>query len=429
MSREVDRRRRRPGLVTPERETHLRELADEVSSERLEGAHRLEVTTVDYTTGNPAAVRSEDAPAEQGNYIQRALDHLQAASPALGLEATQPTEYVVDPSTQRTSANAVTVHAQQRYKGIPIFQAAQAVLFDPDGRLTQTVGTTVTVPSELEVAPRLSVEEAVLAAAEQVAEPDQDERGQTDEFGQPMEIPGVRLDGFLIRVTATFPDRPERPTVLAPGPFAEDIRASLTWFPMDTEDLRLAWLVVLTMPGFAAQYRVVVDAASGEVLYCRQLVQTVAARGSVFPVDGDGQRRTSEFPRPLADYNLPVPAGLPDGFPDTWVQADRTVGNSVNAHLGDDGPAVQGALQDGVVVFDPADPAAASSSPSTSSTSTARCTTSSTCSASRRATAASSGTTSAAAGWAPTRSTPAPTPGRCSARPTCSPRWTGAARS
>jgi extracellular elastinolytic metalloproteinase len=355
MSREVDRRQRRAGLVTPERETRLHELAAEVS-EALPGAHRLEVAAVDSTTGNPAAVHSEEAPAQRGNYIQRALDHLQAAGPALGLEATQPTEYVVDPVEQRTSADAVTVHAHQRYKGIPIFQAAQAVLFDPEGRLTQTVGTTVTVPQELEVAPRLSVEEAVLRAAEQVAEPDRDERGQTDEFGQPMEIPGVRLDGFLIQVKATFPDRPERPTVLARGPFAEDIRASLTWFPLDTDDLRLSWLVLLTMPGYAAQYRVVVDAASGEVLYCRQLVRTVAARGSVFPVDGTGDRRSSEFPRPLAEYGMPVPAELPTGFPDTWVQADRTVGNSVKAHLGDDGPAVLGSLQDGVVVFDPADP-------------------------------------------------------------------------
>jgi extracellular elastinolytic metalloproteinase len=357
MSREVDRRRRRPGLVTPEREARLRELAAEVSDDRLAGDHRLELAAVDATTGNPAAVLSQAAPAERGNWIQRALDHLQAAGPALGLEATQPTEYVVDPSPQHTSADAVTVHAQQRYKGIPIFQAAQAVLFAPDGRLAQTVGTTVTVPRELEVAPRLSVEEAVLAAAEQVAEPDQDERGQTDEFDQPMELPGVRLDGFMIEVTATFPDRPERPTVLAPGPFASDIRASLTWFPLDTDDLRLGWLVVLTMPGAAAQYRVVVDAADGEVLYCRQLVRTVAARGSVFPVDGAGDRRTSEFPRPLDSYGLPVPAGLPDGFPDTWVQADRTIGNSVTAHLDDAGPPVLGALQDGVVVFDPADAA------------------------------------------------------------------------
>jgi extracellular elastinolytic metalloproteinase len=354
MSREVDRRRRRTGLVTPEREARLRDLATEVT-ERLPGEHRLEVTAVDYTTGNPATVVSEAAPAEQGNYIQRALDHLRAAGPVLGLEATQPTEYVVDPSTQRTTADAVTVHAQQRYKGIPIFQAAQAVLFGPDGRLSQTVGTSVSVPRELEVAPRLSVEEAVLRAAEQVAEPDRDERRQTDPFGQPLQLPGVRLDGFVIQVTATFPDRPERPTVLAPGPFAEDIRASLAWFPLDVDDLRLAWLVVLTMPGFAAQYRVVVDAASGEVLYCRQQVRTVAARASVFPVDGAGTRQSVQLPRPLADYGLPAPAGLPAGFPDTWVQADRTVGNTVSAHLGSDGPAIQGAILDGVMVFDPVD--------------------------------------------------------------------------
>jgi extracellular elastinolytic metalloproteinase len=358
MSREVDRRRRRTGLVTPEREARLRDLAAEVSAERLAGEHRVEVAAVDSTTGNPATLLSEAAPAEQGNYIQRALDHLRAASPALGLEATQPTEYVVDPTPQRTTADAVTVHAQQRYKGIPIFQAAQAVLFDPDGRLSQTVGTSVSVPRELEVAPRLTVEEAVLRAAEQVAEPDRDERGQTDPFGQRLQPVGVRLDGFVIRVTATFPDKPERPTVLAPGPFAEDIRASLTWFPLDLDDLRLAWLVTLTMPDFAAQYRVVVDAASGEVLYCRQQISTVAARASVFPVDGtDGSRRSVQLPRPLADYPLPTPAGLPDGFPDTWVQADRTVGNSVSAHLGVDGPPIQGALQDGVVVFDPADTA------------------------------------------------------------------------
>jgi extracellular elastinolytic metalloproteinase len=355
MSREVDRRRRRTGLVTPEREARLHDLAAEVSAERLAGEHHLEVTAVDFTTGNPATVRSEAAPAEPGNYVQRALEHLQQAGPALGLEPAQPTEYLVDPAPQRTTAGAVTVHAQQRYKGIPVFQASQAVLFDPEGRLSQTVGTSVSVPGDLEVAPRLSVEEAVLRAAEQVAEPDRDERGQTDPFGQPLQLPGVRLDGFVIRVTATFPDRPERPTVLARGPFAEDIRASLTWFPVDTDDLRLGWLVVLTMPGFAAQYRVVVDADSGEVLYCRQQVRTVAGRASVFPVDGSGDRRRIELPRPLADYGLPTPAGLPAGFPDHWVQADQTVGNSVSAHLGEIGPAVQGALQDGVVVFDPVD--------------------------------------------------------------------------
>jgi extracellular elastinolytic metalloproteinase len=337
MSREVDRRRRRPGMVTPERAARLRELAAEVS-ERLPGEQRLEVAAVDATTGNPAAVLSASAPAQRGNYVQRALAHLQATGRALGLEETQASEYVVDPSEQRTSADAVTVHAQQRYQGIPIFQAARAVLFDPDGRLTRTVGTTVTIPHELAVAPRLSVEEAVLAAAEHVAEPDRDERGQTDEFGEPLELAGVRLDGFVIQVTATFPDRPERPTVLAPGPFAENIRASLTWFALDADDVRLGWLVTLTMPGHAALYRVVVDAATGEVLYSRQQVRTVAARGGALPVDGAGAHRTGELPRPLAEYGLPVPAGLSAGFPmlglretDGSLQRDNAGGGGIAA--------------------------------------------------------------------------------------------------
>ena len=103
--------------------------------------------------------------------------------------------------------------------------------------------------------------------------------------------------------------------------------------------------------------------------YCRQLVQTVAARGSVFlRSTGTASAGPASSRGPWPITTPPVPAGLPDGFPDTLVQADRTVGNSVSAHLGDDGPAVQGALQDGVVVFDPPTPAATSSSPSTSST-------------------------------------------------------------
>jgi len=51
---------------------------------------------------------------------------------ALGLAATQPMEFAADPHPQRTSSGAVTVHLQQQYKGIPIFQAAQAVRFGPE---------------------------------------------------------------------------------------------------------------------------------------------------------------------------------------------------------------------------------------------------------------------------------------------------------
>ena len=78
----------------------------------------------------------------------------------------------------------MTVHLQQQYKGIAIFDAAQAVRFAPDGSLTETAGNSITVEGDLDVAPTLSVRQAVLTAAAHVAVPDEDEQGATDEEQQ-----------------------------------------------------------------------------------------------------------------------------------------------------------------------------------------------------------------------------------------------------
>src|SRR5262249_4955613 len=143
---------------------------------------------------------------------------------------------------------------QQLYKAIPIFQAAQAVRFAPDDRLTETVGTTITVADEVSVTPRLTVQEAVLKAAQYVAVPQPDEQGRTDPFGQPRQPARVDLSGFTPRVLAAFPDKADRPTVLDAGPMAEPIKASLVWFPLTEQDLRLGWGVTTTLPGPSAQF-------------------------------------------------------------------------------------------------------------------------------------------------------------------------------
>jgi hypothetical protein len=168
---------------------------------------------------------------------------------------------------QETSGGAKTVHLQQRYKGIPIFQAAEAVRFAPDGSLADTVGSSIAVEQELAVAPALSVEQATRIAAEYVAVPDEDERGQKDAFGEPLPAPSVDLAGFEPEIRASFPTSPELPTVLAPGPFGADITASMIWFPLGPS-LRLAWAVNLTMPDSAGRYHTIVDADSGKVLFC-----------------------------------------------------------------------------------------------------------------------------------------------------------------
>jgi len=188
MSREIDRRDFSQRRTILNRDAELRSLASAVS-DRLPGAHRIRIARFDGVTGNPAAVASEAAPAEAGNYVQRALDHVRGISRALGFTATQPAEFVADPDYQTTSSGAVAVHLQQAYKGIPIFQAAEAVRFEPNGAIKETVGSAVTVPEDVAVAPTLKVQEAVLRAARHVAAPHEDEQGHKDPFGEPLELP------------------------------------------------------------------------------------------------------------------------------------------------------------------------------------------------------------------------------------------------
>ena len=357
MSREIDRRDFSADK-SGERQSELESLASEVSQD-LQGDHRISITNFDAATGNPAAVVSEDAPAEEGNYVQRALDHVQAISGALGLVATQPTEFAPDPNVQTTSSGATAVHLNQQYKGIPIFQAAQTVRFAPDDKLSETVGSSVTIPRETDVAPKLSVEKAVLTAARYVAGPDPDESEATDQFGEPLNPTSVDVSGFVPNVVGAFPDLAEQPTVLDPGPFADQIKANLTWFYLSEDDLRLAWMVVLTMPNYESQYRTIVEADTGEVLYCRQLARFVRARGNVYHANGGEDRRMTDFPRPLADYGVPSRDPLPNTpppFPSDWVEADAADGNNVRAHLAATGPTINGTLQDGLLTFDPADP-------------------------------------------------------------------------
>ncbi|MDQ3586921.1 MAG: M36 family metallopeptidase [Actinomycetota bacterium] len=336
--------------MSSERAAELESLAATVSDE-LSGDHRVSITKFDATTGNPATVVSQAAEAEPADFVRRALEHLTTISPALGLTATQAPEFVADPTVQETTSGARTVHVQQRYKGIPIFQAAEAVRFAPDGSLSDTVGSAITVDGEIPVAPKLSVQGAARIAAEYVAQPDEDEQGGTDPFGEPLSPPSVELGEFRPEIRASFPNAPEQPTVLSGGPFGAEPKASLLWFPL-REGLTLAWSVTLTMPDYHGQYHTIVDADSGEVLYCRQLIQTIAARGRIYRKYGT-EREMVSFPLPADSY--PVDFAAPAGFPEDWVSTDQTSGNVAFAHLGNAGDSVQGLEEEGVLTFDPDD--------------------------------------------------------------------------
>jgi hypothetical protein len=354
MPREIDRRDPAINLTTPARTNSLNARAMEIS-ESLSGDHVLSIDAFDAPTGNPSLITSAGAPAETGNWVQRALNHVQEISPILGFEETQAPEFMADPAVQFSSSGSATVHLQQQYKGIRIFQTAQGVRFNPDGSIADTVGKSVTIQQDLQVTPKLSVQEAVLRAAQYIAEPGAAVDEDVDQFGQPIRAVSVPLDNFTPTIIATFPNQAESPTVLEAGPFGDEIRASLMWFPLSDQP-HLAWEVLLVMPAQGGQYRVFVDAGNGEILYCRQLTSSVEAEGHVYIVDGANGRQVVRFPRPLIDYNVPLPEGLPGAFPDHWVASNAARGNAVNALSASTGQSVNGTLQNGLLSFNPDDP-------------------------------------------------------------------------
>ena len=161
-------------------------------------------------------------------------------------------------------------------------------------KIRQAVG--VSVNQDVAVAPRLTVLEAVRKAAEHVGSQRRTNRVHAIRIGEPLTLSQVDLTGFTPRIITTFQNQPEQATVLDRGPFAENIKAQLTWFALDG-GLRLAWQVLITLPDYAGQYRTLVDAETGEILYCHQLVRRVIARGNVYRADGASARQMTNFPK------------------------------------------------------------------------------------------------------------------------------------
>ncbi len=353
MGKELDRRDYTINRATEARKVTA-DASASVASEKLPGSETVRVASLSAVTGNPAAIASASAPAEKGNYVERAASHLNRLHAVMGFSATETPEFVPDDHAQETSSGAVAVHFQQRHKGIPIFQATQTVSFAPNGAILDTEGAAAPTGAGATVDPKITSEQAVQAAVKHCTTPDPEEDGKRDPYGVAHKSSYPDMSGYEPKMTTRFAASPQQHTVFEAGPFADAVKASLVWFDMG-EDLRLTWEVLLSMPDYAAQYRTLVDAANGEILYCRQLVRHVLARGNVFRVDGAGARQLTDFPRPLADYDLPL-TGLPNGFPDHWVSDNQTVGNSVRAHRDSNGPAVTGTMTGGVLTFNPNDP-------------------------------------------------------------------------
>ncbi len=352
MVREIDTRNFSANRATEPRASELNNAASLVS-ESLPGEHTVSVSYLNSLTGTANLLRSSSAPSTEGPIIEQALSHVRQTTTALGFAPSNPAEFIPDPFVEQTSAGSSVVQLHQTYLGIPVFQMARTVRFTPERAIKEVAGNNADLPPGVDIAPRIDVTRAVMAAAEHVSTSDETEVS-TDGWGQQLTPINIDLTDYTPTVLASFP-MPSQPKVVDKGPFAELIPAHLVLF-YQNPDARLGWHVQITLPDYSGQYEVIVsaDQSEPEILYCQSLMYTALGEGNVYTHNpGKTPRQMVSFPRDLSDY--PVPSGPPlPNFPGHWCTDDKCIGNDTIATLGYSSTTLQGIIQAGKVVFDPA---------------------------------------------------------------------------
>jgi hypothetical protein len=348
---------------------------DAVPTAASSGSKRLRLNSkASFDSGANAAAMfgAGVAAAPAGSIVNRALTVLRAerarAAGFAAAHSSDGTEFVPDPVPQRTSSAAQVVHFQQFYRGVPLFRTAHTVRFAPEGQEADVLGDDVVLTKEVDTAPSLAAEQAVLLAAKHLAS--LGAHTVKDEFGQEYTLEPVKLDGFEPKGIAGFPTLPSQPMVvdwvaaasttnaqLSEKPFSKPVPTHLVIFDQSAGP-RLGWYGIFTREAKFEQYAVIIsaDQTPGEILYVRDMMHMALARGNVFEFSpGVADRRMTDFPRPIADY--PIMPGAPlAGFPRDWVEADKTDGNATIATLNPGVSSLKGVLSGNVVEFNPAAP-------------------------------------------------------------------------
>jgi hypothetical protein len=226
------------------------------------------------------------------------------------------------------AGNLSFVEFQQEVSGIPVFQGYVRGVFSADGRLVRTTGLLAPgVRSQsLITEPPLSASEAVGSAAHSIS---------------------IDLPADSFSVLERSPDG--RTQLVNRGPFAEDVKTDLVYFPRDPGNLVLAYAMVLWEPNVA--YYVLVDAKSGALLWRKNLTQdqTQSVTYNIYNND-------SPTPSSPSTCTGPTPCPLPSGITRTdvtvvsenaaadnlgWIPDGAgnavTTGNNVDAGLDRDG--------------------------------------------------------------------------------------------
>ncbi|MBD0325710.1 MAG: M36 family metallopeptidase, partial [Pyrinomonadaceae bacterium] len=247
-----------------------------------------------------------------------------------GLTDEQVAELVVVADYTNPAGNLSWVEYEQRVGGIPVFQGYVRAALRKDGAIARTTGNLAASLdySALQTTPQMSPSDAASAAARAI---------------------GVDVSPLSLRAKTTI--NGVRTSILTQGPFSEDIKADLVYFPTEPGVAVLAYSMLLW--GQDADYYIIVDANDGQMLWRKNIrnVQTQSVTYNIYNYDSPAPLSPSNaLPgsgiqgAAIARTDITVINEMPVGQPfsnDPWI-ADgagnvTTTGNNVDAGLDIDG--------------------------------------------------------------------------------------------
>ncbi|MBI5384185.1 MAG: M36 family metallopeptidase [Verrucomicrobia bacterium] len=246
-----------------------------------------------------------------------------------------------------------TVVWQQQVDGLDVFEAVLIAHTTKHGELVNLSSQFVPAPTEaadkglpnrklLQAAPPISAPRAVASAAQIVGdEVTEDQLTPVDSADEP--TGEFRTERRLERSSSETQSalRPDSARKFKAAGLKGESTARLVWLPLDREELRLCWDVLLTSGSRGEMFRVLVDAATGEVWLRRCLTEYLTnASYRVFTSDSPspfspGHATPLTNQPPLTARSLvTLAAWNTNASPNGWIDdgVNETLGNNVDAH-------------------------------------------------------------------------------------------------
>lgn len=197
-----------------------------------------------------------------------------------GLTARQIAHLKKSADYENPEGNLSWVELRQEIKGVPVFQGELRAVITKDGELARTVGRLVPGLDDAEVigaggveapATTVSAEQAVAIAAESV---------------------GVTLNPSELILKESSPDGTS--FVFERGPFDDEIKVELTYFPLDSGVVTASWSMTLWQE--IPAYYTLIDAEDGELLWQKNITDQQTQSATYSAYEGDS-------PAPLSPSN------------------------------------------------------------------------------------------------------------------------------